>query len=318
MRSTLPRATLRARRRSCFLCISVYVALTYIPVGDSADRVCDEERPKGFSEVSAPLTAEAQALGARERTTTRRRIGLILAPHLASRRSGPARLLRSTRGPVCCLAFIPLSANSCPGDTPHFFRCIVPGVGGRGRAYAARTRMAAAASRVLQLTLRQGGETAGLIDRRSLFQWLLALGELLGADTAVEGGLHGPALYLSTMHSPVIASKWSSYFDTTAHHGRPFKRVSDRAGCLAADSPRRLAELYYGPRSWQCLNLTLNPYMLQINHSELAVDFAGVGAGLARRYVDTFHRQPPLLAPSRAVTRRVRRHCSRTRAIADA
>ena len=27
---------------------SVYVALTYIPVGDSADRVCDEERPKGF------------------------------------------------------------------------------------------------------------------------------------------------------------------------------------------------------------------------------------------------------------------------------
>ena len=192
------------------------------------------------------------------------------------------------------------------------------GVGGRGRAYAARTRMVAAASRVLQLTLRQGGETAGLIDRRRLFQWLLALGELLGADTAVEGGLHGPALYLSTMHSPVIASKWSSYFDTTAHHGRPFKRVSDRAGCLAADSPRRLAELYYGPRSWQCLNLTLNPYMLQINHSELAVDFAGVGAGLARRYVDTFHRQPPLLAPSRAVTRRVRRHCSRTRAIADA
>ena len=27
---------------------SVYVALTYIPVGDSADRVCDEERPEGF------------------------------------------------------------------------------------------------------------------------------------------------------------------------------------------------------------------------------------------------------------------------------
>jgi len=47
--------------------------------------------PKGFSEVSAPLTAEAQALGAREL----RRIGLILAPHLASRhfvgRDGPAR-----------------------------------------------------------------------------------------------------------------------------------------------------------------------------------------------------------------------------------
>ena len=52
--------------------------------------------PKGFSEVSAPLTAEAQALGAREL----RRIGLILAPHLASRRSGSARLLRSTRGPI--------------------------------------------------------------------------------------------------------------------------------------------------------------------------------------------------------------------------
>ena len=30
------------------LSLSVYVALTYIPVGDSADRVCDEERPEGF------------------------------------------------------------------------------------------------------------------------------------------------------------------------------------------------------------------------------------------------------------------------------
>ena len=52
--------------------------------------------PMGFSEVIAPLTADVQALGAREL----RRIGLILAPHLAGRCSGPARLLRSTRGPV--------------------------------------------------------------------------------------------------------------------------------------------------------------------------------------------------------------------------
>ena len=42
----------------CFL--SFFLALyAYIPVGDSADRVCDEKRPDGFlGGFSAPLTAE--------------------------------------------------------------------------------------------------------------------------------------------------------------------------------------------------------------------------------------------------------------------
>ena len=38
----------RRSRMARFTSLSVYVALTYIPVGDSADRVCDEERPEGF------------------------------------------------------------------------------------------------------------------------------------------------------------------------------------------------------------------------------------------------------------------------------
>jgi len=70
----------------------------------------------GFSEVSAPLTAEAQALGPGSKNTTTW-VGLILAPHLASRRSGSARLLRSTRGPVL---LVQRGRCGAPGGSGHF------------------------------------------------------------------------------------------------------------------------------------------------------------------------------------------------------
>ena len=57
--------------------------------------------PKGFSAVSAPLTAEAQALGAR----TLRRSGWL------------SELLRSTRGPVL---LVQRGRCGAPGGSGHF------------------------------------------------------------------------------------------------------------------------------------------------------------------------------------------------------
>jgi hypothetical protein len=167
---------------------------------------------------------------------------------------------------------------------------------------------------------------AGLSDRKSLFTWLLTLGELLDARTYTVFGREGSPYYLSLAHSERISKTWSSYFDTSSYRGHPFRDpiASDCVDVQEAAMFCTLVDGYLAEKdragvaspdmnAWRCLNISFNPWLLKrSNCSHLAIDMMGLQRNIAQTYINRFSRLPPRIPPSHRIVQladhAVRRH----------
>jgi hypothetical protein len=167
---------------------------------------------------------------------------------------------------------------------------------------------------------------AGLSDRRSLFSWLLTLGELLDARTYTVFGKEGSQYYLSLAHSERISKTWTSYFDTTVHRGHPFRYpvASDCVDMQDASLFCSFVDHYLAEKDaagagpavmspWSCLNISFNPWLLKhSNCSHLSIDIMGVQRNIAQTYINRYFRLPPRIPPSHRIVQladsAVRRH----------